>query len=67
MDNSYTWNITSGRKCSGCYTTNKVYYRYTSLDGELAQSCEKCLDKVKKMLEDKKLWEEYKSLDNEKK
>ena len=42
-----------------CYTTKKVYYRYTNTDGEVAQSCEKCLDKVRKMLEDKGLWKPY--------
>jgi hypothetical protein len=58
---SYEWNITPGKKCKGCYTTTGVYYRYTNLDGELAQSCEKCLDKVRKMLEDKGVWEAYSS------
>ena len=57
----YDWNITPGKKCKGCYTTTGVYYRYTNLDGELAQSCEKCLDKVRKILEDKGVWEAYSS------
>ncbi len=60
-ENIYKWSITPGRKCKGCYTTTEVYYRYTNTDGELAQSCEKCLDKVRKMLEDKGLWKAYSS------
>ena len=60
-ENTYKWDITPGQKCKGCHTTTGVYYCYTNTDGELAQSCEKCLDKVRKMLEDKGLWEAYSS------
>ena len=60
-ENTYKWHITSGGKCKGCHIRTKVYYRYTNLDGELAQSCEKCLDKVRKILEDKGVWEAYSS------
>ena len=58
---SYEWHITSGGKCRGCNIRTKVYYRYTNLDGELAQSCEKCLDKVRKILEEEGVWEAYSS------
>jgi hypothetical protein len=60
MSKDYSrWVRTPGKKCKGCYTTKGIYYRYTNTDGELAQSCEKCLDKVRKMLEDKGLWKPY--------
>ena len=42
-------------KCKGCYTTNNVYYCFTDIDSNNWPSCEKCLDKVRKMRNDKVL------------
>ena len=41
--------VTEGTKCVGCYTTKGVYYCFTSLEGKTWESCEKCLDKVRKI------------------
>ncbi len=43
------WVGTPGRKCRGCYTTRFVYYCFTDHKGNRWESCEKCLDKVRKI------------------
>ena len=55
LENMYKWKVTSGNKCKGCYTTNNVYYCFTDIDSNNWPSCEKCLDKVRKMRNDKVL------------
>tara|TARA_R100000008_G_scaffold69663_1_gene47085 strand:- start:624 stop:794 length:171 start_codon:yes stop_codon:yes gene_type:complete len=45
-------NVTEGTKCVGCYTTKGVKYCYTSLEGKTWESCENCLDKVRKIRDD---------------
>jgi len=49
------WVATQGTKCKGCYTTKGIYYCFTDIDGNTWESCEKCLDKVEKMRDDKVL------------
>ncbi len=41
-------------KCKSCYTQN-VVYAFTDENGGYAYTCEKCVDKVRKMLKDKGL------------
>ena len=41
--------VTSGNKCRSCYTTRYVYYCFTDIEGNTWESCEDCLDKVRKM------------------
>ena len=43
------WVRTQGSKCRGCYTTKGIYYCLTDHKGNKWESCEKCLDKVRKM------------------
>ena len=43
------WVATPGNKCRGCYTTKYVYYCFTDHKGNTWESCESCLDKVRKM------------------
>ena len=52
MNNKFYPGITSGKKCRGCYTTTYVYYCFTNLEGKTWESCEKCLDKVRKKRDD---------------
>ncbi len=58
--NKYQEGITSGKKCVGCYTTRFVYYCFTSLEGKTWESCESCLDKVRKIRD-----EYFKKINNE--
>ena len=44
--------ITQGNKCRGCYTTTGIYYCFTDISGKTWESCEKCLDKVRKIRND---------------
>ncbi len=46
------WVHTQGKKCRGCYTTKDIYYCFIDIDGNTWESCEKCLDKVRKMRDD---------------
>ena len=52
MSNEYHWKITEGKKCVSCYTTKGVRYCFTSVEGKTWESCEKCLDKVRKIRSD---------------
>ena len=44
--------VTEGTKCVGCYTTKGVYYCFTDIGDKTWESCEKCLDKVRKIRDD---------------
>ena len=46
------WVATPGRKCRGCYTTRYVYYCLTDHKGNKWESCEKCVDKLRKIRDD---------------
>ena len=41
-------------KCRACYTPN-IVYAFTNEDGGKSYSCDKCVDKVRKILIDKGL------------
>ena len=41
--------LTPGRKCRSCYTTKGIYYCFTDTSGKTWESCENCLDKVRKI------------------
>lgn len=47
-------NITRKGKCRSCYTYN-IVYAFTNEDGGYSYTCEKCVDKVRKILKDKGL------------
>ena len=61
------WNIKQGTKCRGCGTTPEmsiwdgIYYCFTDISGKTWESCEKCLDKVRKIRDDE-LQEDNKEL-----
>jgi len=44
--------LTPGRKCKNCYTPRGIYYCFTDISGKTWESCEKCLDKVRKIRDD---------------
>ena len=44
--------LTPGRKCRSCYTPNGIYYCFTDTSGKTWESCENCLDKVRKIRDD---------------
>ena len=53
MDKNLSRWAKSGNKCKSCYTTKYIYYCFTDIEGNTWESCKNCLDKVRKMRDDK--------------
>ena len=52
MGNTYYPGITPGNKCRSCHTREFVYYCLTDNDGNKWESCESCINKVRKLIDD---------------